>query len=143
RLFWQEALVAARRLRTPVRRVQCGDVPRLDDAQAIELAMGMVERLHAMFLRAEKALGEARQNLPSHGSQMARSSSASARVAYRSARWGPHLRPMPRAAPAGWVMRLGLSPGLSSAARSPASMAGPLPANTASTPCRGGCPVRS
>ena len=52
-------------------------------------------------------------------------------------------RPVGGSAPAGSLMKLGLPSHLNSAASSSMSMAGPFPANTASTSCRGGCPVMS
>src|SRR4051812_46147351 len=70
-------------------------------------------------------------------SQMARSSSASARVAYRSERFGAHIRPMTSAAPVGSPMKFGLSDWLNAATRSSASIALPFPARTASASCLG------
>jgi hypothetical protein len=63
--FWQEELIA----RTTIanagsRREPQKDQPRLDDAQAIEQAMGMVERLHTMYLRTLRALQDARRLPP-------------------------------------------------------------------------------
>jgi hypothetical protein len=40
------------------------DQPRLDDAQAVEQALATVERLHALFLRAVKALQDMRRKSP-------------------------------------------------------------------------------
>jgi hypothetical protein len=64
-VFWQGELLA----RTAIanagsRREAEREQPRLDDAQATEQAMAMVERLHALFLRTVRALQGARRKSP-------------------------------------------------------------------------------
>jgi hypothetical protein len=62
---WQEELIG----RTTIanagsRREPQKDQPRLDDVQAIEQAMGMVERLQALYLRTVRTLQDTRWKAP-------------------------------------------------------------------------------
>jgi hypothetical protein len=64
-LFWQEELIGRTTIaNADSRRELQTDQPRLDDVQAVQQAMGMVERLHALFLRTVKALQDARRGAP-------------------------------------------------------------------------------
>ncbi len=64
-LFWQEEVNARTALVTLGGRREVGrEQPRVDDRQAMEMAMGMVERYHAMFARTAKTLGDLRRGRP-------------------------------------------------------------------------------
>jgi hypothetical protein len=64
-LQWQEELIARTALANAGnRRDPQKDQPRLDDAQAIEQAMAMIERLHTMFLHTVKTLQDVRRREP-------------------------------------------------------------------------------
>jgi hypothetical protein len=64
-LAWQEELIARTAIASVSSRREAGrEQVRLDDAQAIEQAMGMVERLHGMLVRALKAAQEMKRLSP-------------------------------------------------------------------------------